>query len=110
MNHKYKKEIFSEISDKLFEQLNDIKLSSLKNPNIIEEIKALKIIELDELKSFNLYTNYDHYLIFKFNDSYYFCDTELVPSLDMYSMVKIIDFNQILRKDKINKINENTTY
>ena len=76
-----KKEIFSEIRDIAFEQINDVRLSSLKNPKIIEEIKTLKIIELDNLKGFDTYANYDHYLIFKVKDDYYFCDTDLIIGL-----------------------------
>jgi len=107
LNYKNNKETFSELRDKLFKQIKDVKISSLTNINILETIKTLKVIELDNLESFLSYVNYDHYLIFKFNDDYYFCDTELVFSLNSNCMIKIIDFNQILRKDKINKINEN---
>ena len=103
-----KKEIFSEIRDIAFEQINDARLSSLKNPKIIEEIKTLKIIELDNLKGFDTYANYDHYLIFKVKDDYYFCDTDLIYTLNANSVIKIIDFHQYLRKDKLNKINENS--
>jgi len=115
-----KKEIFSEIRDILFElfdpekikfdQIDNVKLSSLKNPKIIEEVKTLKVIELGNLESFYTYANYDHFLIFKVKDDYYFCDTDLISSLNANSMVKMTDFHQIFRKDKINKINENTTY
>ena len=106
LNHKNYKETFSELRDKIFEQIKDIKISSLTNINIIEVIKTLKIIELDNLESFLSYVNYDHYLIFKFNDDYYFCDTELVSSLKLNSMIKITDFNHIfIYKIKINHEN-----
>ena len=110
LNYKNKKEIFSEFRNQTYfanDKLNEVKISLLKNPQIIEEIKTLRVIELDNLESFLSYVNYDYFLIFKFNDDYYFCDTELVPTYNMQSMTKIIDFNQIFRKDKINKINEN---
>lgn len=106
-SYKNKKEIFSELRDKLFQQENDVKLSVLKNINVLETIKTLQVIELDNLKSFLSYINYDHFLIFKFNNEYYFCDTALVSS-NLNSMIKIIDFNQHLRKDKMKKINENS--
>lgn len=106
VNYNNKKEIFSEIRDILFEQINDVKLSSLKNPKIIEEVKTLKIIELDDLKSFYTYANYDHFLIFKVKDDYYFCITDLIYSLNVNSMVKISDYHQYLRKDKLDKINK----
>lgn len=108
LNYNNNKEIFSEIRDQLFKQAKDVKISSLKNINILEAIKTLKVIELDSLKSFSSYINYDHYLIFKLNDDYYFCDTGLSFSLNANCMIKISDYNQIFRKDKINKINENS--
>lgn len=108
LNYNNNKEFFSEIRDQLFEQTKDVKISSLKNINILEAIKTLKVIELDSLKSFSAYINYDHYLIFKLNDDYYFCDTDLAFSLNANCMIKIADYNQIFRKDKINKINENS--
>ena len=104
-----KKEIFSEIRDNIFGNY-EIKLSTLKNPKIKEQIRTLKVIQLDNLESFYSYVNYDHYLIFKFKDEYYFCDTELVESLELSSLIKIVDYNQIMRKQKLDKINENTTY
>ena len=109
-NHNNKKEIFYEIRDMTYKNtenaidISDVKISSLKNPNIIDEITNLKIIELDNLEDFISYVNYDHYLIFKFNNFYYFCDTELASYLDKLSLIKITDFNLYLRKDKINKI------
>ena len=108
INYKNNKEIFSEIRDKLFEQAKDVKISSLKNTKILECLKTLKVIELYSLESFLAYVNYDHYLIFKYNDDYYFCDTELVSSLNSKCMIKISDFNQLFRKEKLNKINENS--
>jgi hypothetical protein len=110
-----KKEIFSELRRYLFFSVdkgtnNELKLSTLKSKDeIVNEFKTLKTIEIDNLGSFESYVNYDHYLIFKFNDEYYFCDTELVPGLKEKSMIKITDYNQLLRKDKIKKIDENTT-
>lgn len=105
-----KKEIFSELRDQLYlidtgGDINEVKISSLKNSNIINEIKTLQVIELDNLESFLSYVNYDHFLMFKFENDYYFCDTELTPSLQQYSLLKISDFNQHLRKDKIDKLN-----
>jgi len=107
MNYKSKKEVFSELRNVINGKLNEVKISLLKNPQIIDEIKTLRVIELDSLESFLSYVNYDYFLMFKFNDDYYFCDTELVPTYNIQSMIKITDFNQIFRKDKINKINEN---
>lgn len=107
-----KKVIFSELTSNLFHDVNnEINLSSLRSKfkeEIIKQIKTLKIIELNNLESFYKYVNYDHYLIFKFNNDYYFCETDLVPALKLESMIKINDFNNLLRKDKINKINEKT--
>jgi len=121
-NNNSKKENFSELRDYIFAQTaaeltsfgwqsvnNDhvVKISSLKNSKeIIEGIRTLKVIELDSLESFLSYLNYDHFLIFKFKNEYYFCDTILAPSLGLDSMIKISDFNQFFRKDKIKKINE----
>ena len=109
MNLTNKKEVFSEIRDCIYlkslnADLNDVKLSILKNSQIINEIKTLQVIELDDLKDFNSYINYDHYLIFKLNNDYYFCDTELYPSLREYCMIKVNDFNQHFRKEKMEKI------
>lgn len=105
-SYKNKKEIFFELRDKLFKQEDDVRLSTLKNSNVLETIKTIQIIELDDLKSFYSYINYDHFLIFKFQDEYYFCDTQLAYSANANCMIKIIDFNYYLRKDKINQINE----
>ena len=104
------KEIFFEIREYILSiydhiGINEIKISSLLNPNILDEIKTLKIIKLDKLESFSSYINYDYFLIFKFKDDYYFCDTELFPSLGKFSLVKILDFNSCLRKDKIKNLN-----
>lgn len=105
-----KKEIFSEFRRNLyFNTTNELKLSLLKSKNkdeIINELKTLKVIELNSLESFESFVNYDHFLMFKFDDCYYFCDTELVPGLKLESMIKISDFNQYLRKDKIKKLDE----
>ena len=108
LNYKDKKEIFSELRNVINGRLNEVKISLLKNPQLVDEIKTLRVIELNSLESFLSYVNYDYFLMFKFNDDYYFCDTELVPTYNIKSMVKIIDFNYIFRKDKINKINENS--
>ena len=114
MNYNNKKEIFSELRDFIYLNANtyikEVKISCLKNIYIIEEIRNLKVIELDNLEDFIQYTNYDHFLIFKFQDDYYFCDTQFAPLLNTRSMIKISDFNQHLRKDKIKKIDENSTY
>ena len=98
-----KKEIFNEFRNYYF-LTKDIKLSILRNTVIVDEIKNLKVIELDSLENFYSYVNYDHFLIFKFNDEFYFCDTELAYSLREESMIKISDFNFYLRKDKMKKI------
>jgi len=109
-NHNNKKEIFFEIRDIIYDNsenaidISDVKIYSLKTPHIIDEMKNLKIIELNNLDDFMSYVNYDHYLIFKFNNFYYFCDTELASYLDKLSLIKITDFSLYLRKDKINKI------
>jgi hypothetical protein len=114
LNYNDKKEIFSELRDKLYSQMFlpigyntpvGVKISIL-NHKLIEEIKNLKVIELNNLEDFSLYVNYDHFLIFKFNNEFYFCDTALAPSLNIDSMIKIIDFNLYLRKDKIKKIDD----
>ena len=116
LNHSYKKEIFSELREQIYSSLffpiskvriNEVKISTLNNHKIIEEIKTLKVIELDNLENFFSYSNYDHFLIFKFNDEFYFCDTELASSLGIGSMIKILDFNLFLRKDKMKKIDDN---
>lgn len=112
MKHKHKKELFSEIRDYIYHNVDydryEVKISSLKNYNsILEEIKSLKVIELNNLEDFLSYLNYDFFLIFKLNDEYYFCDTEIASIFDKRGMVKMIDFNHHLRKDKINKIVNN---
>lgn len=102
-----KKEIFSEIIDYIYLNVgtkNEIKLSLLKNDNIIEELKTLQIIEIDDLESCFSYLNYDHFLIFKLKDYFYFCDTDIVISLGVNSIIKMLDFNQYFRKDKIERI------
>lgn len=108
MNLKNKKEFFSEIIDLIWSSSNkidEIRLSNLKNSKIIiSEIKTFKVIELDNLESFILYANYDNFLIFKFENSYYFCNTELIPILGKYSLIKMIDYIFLLRKDKILKL------
>ena len=101
-----KKEIFNEFRNYYF-LTKDIKLSILRNTVIVDEIKNLKVIELDNLENFESYKHYDNYLIFKCNENYYFCDTELIPGLGQESLIKISDFNHHLRKDKINKIESN---
>lgn len=111
-----KKEIFSKLRECIFEKdnsykhINEVKISLLKSSNIVDEIKTLKVIELDDLESFLSYINYDYFLIFKFNDDYYFCDTELAPTLNIFSMLKLVDYKQYLRKDKIRKIDENSNF
>jgi hypothetical protein len=105
------KEVFFELREHLFlkdvyEHINEVNISSLSNPNIVDEIKSLKVIKLADLESFSSYSNYDYFLIFKFQDEYYFCDTELIPQFGMFSLLKILDFNMHLRKDKINNINK----
>jgi len=109
---KNKKDVFSELRDCIMQKdvnnnINEVKISSLLNPNIVDEIKTLKIIKLENLESFISYANYDYFLIFKFNDEYYYCDTELVPSLGVFSMIKILDFNLYLRKDKMENLIKN---
>jgi hypothetical protein len=107
-NHSSKKKIFLKLTTQIYSGIdifeNGIRLSSLKDDNLIEEIKTLKVIELDNLESFESYINYDHYLIFKLNECYYFCDTNLIPAIKFDCLIKINDYNQILRKDKIKKI------
>jgi len=109
-SHNNNKEIFCEIRDMIYKNsekaigISDVKISSLKNPHIIDDIKNIKIIELNNLADFMSYVNYDHYLIFKVDNFYYFCDTELASYLYNLSLIKISDFNLYLRKDKINKI------
>lgn len=86
--------------------VSEVKVSHSKK--LIEELKTLKVIELDNFESFLNYLNFDYYLIFRYNDEFYFCDTELATTYK--SLIKLVDYNIHLRKDKINKINENTTY
>jgi len=108
-----KKETFSELRDYIwlkssdkqdFSLISDVKLSFFNNQLLIDTIKTLKVIELDNLESYLSYIKWDHFLVFKFDNDYYFCDTELVPALGSSSILKIIDYKQHLRKDKINKI------
>jgi hypothetical protein len=109
-----KKEIFAELSDEIYlkdvvikdNTINEAKLSSFKNILLIETLKTLRIIELDDLESFLSYINYDHFLIFKYKEDFYFCDTELVPKLGKYSMLKMTDYHLYLRKEKLNKISQ----
>jgi len=114
VNNLNKKEILSDLRDYLYHKLDnyntikDVKISSFRNPLLIETVKTLNVIELDNIESFSFYLNYDHYLIFKLDNEYYFCDTELVPSLGINSMLRIIDYNLYLRKDKMKKIGENS--
>jgi hypothetical protein len=104
-----KKEIFSVLRDLIF-LTKEIKLAEFNNNRLIEEMKSLKVIELDNLKDLHSYINYDHYLIIKNNNNYYFCDVDLYPGIGEQCLLKVIDYNQILRKDKIKRIDENTTY
>lgn len=102
-NNRYK--IFAELNKFYFLDKFECKLSSLENKDkIINEIKTLKIIEIDNLDEFYSYSNYDHFLIFKNKNEYYFCNTELIPAVNKESLLKITDFNHYLRKDKIKKI------
>lgn len=111
MTQQNKTEIFSELRSYIFNyeyqtsisdpEYSAINLSSLKNQNIIEEIKALKVIELDNIESFISCTNYDHFLIFKVNNEYYFCDTELTPMLHFGSLILLNDYKHYIRKDKL---------
>jgi hypothetical protein len=105
LNLKNKKEFFSEIINLIWsssDKIDEIRLTNLKNSKvIISEIKTFKVIELDNLESFVLYASYDNYLIFKFENSYYFCSTELIPILGKFSLIKMIDYIFLLRKDKI---------
>ena len=105
-----KKEIFAELRDEIYlkdnKRINAAKLSSFKNSLLIETIRTLRVIELDDLESFLSFINYDHFLIFKYKDDYYYCDTELVPDLGIFSMLKITDYHLYLRKEKLNKISQ----
>ena len=110
-NYKKKKELFSEIRDRIYhnadEDIYEVKISSLKNSEkIVEEIKSLKVIKLDNLEDFLPYLNYDHFLIFKVKNEYYFCDTELTSIYDKYGIIRVTDFKHHLRKDKMKKIND----
>jgi hypothetical protein len=105
-----KKEVFSPLRDYIYldntyKYVNEVKISSFDDSFLIDQIKTLKVIELDDLKSFVFYLNYDSFLIFKFQDSYYFCDTELSPIFGLNCMIKLIDFSIYLRKDKLKNIN-----
>lgn len=84
----------------------EVKLSHFKDKDLIEDIKALNVIELDNIESFYSYCNWDHFLIFKVENDYYFCYTELVPSFDKAALLKILDYNLYLRKDKIDRISK----
>lgn len=115
MTYKNKKEIFTEISDKIClsdtnsDEINDFRISSLDNyEKVVEEIKTLKVIELDDFKGFMSYINYDHFIIFKIKKNYYFCDIGLTPMLNIHSMIKISDYKHHLRKDKIKEITNNS--
>jgi len=109
-----RKEIFSELSNQIF--MNDthsnlfhateVKISSLQNSKIADELKTLNVIELDSIESFLQYVNYDYFLMFKLNDDYYYCETALVPTFGNCSLIKLLDFNYYLRKDKIKKLNQ----
>lgn len=108
-NYNSKKKVFLPLRDYIYlkdsyKNINDVRLSSFNNLLLIKEVKSLKVIELDNLESFTFYLNYDHYLIFKYEDNYYFCDTELAIVLGINSMLKITDYSLYLRKDKIKKI------
>lgn len=110
-NLQNKKEIFAELRDEIYlkdtyKHINEVNLSSFRNSLLIETIKTLRIIELDDLESFLSYVNYDHFLIFKHKDDYYYCDTELVPDLGIYSMLKLTDYHFYLRKEKLSKISQ----
>lgn len=119
LDYNNKKEIFSELCNRIFEnqtlyskiwcpEFGEVRISSLKNQNIIEEIRTLKVIDLDNLESFISYINYDHFLIFKNSNDYYFCDTEYYPQFGFGCLIKLSDFNLYLRKDKMKKIQENS--
>ncbi len=84
----------------------EVKLSYFKDKQLIEDLKALDVIELDNIEGFYSYCNWNHFLIFKLENDYYFCYTELVPSFDKAALLKILDYNLYLRRDKINKISE----
>lgn len=108
-----KKEIFSELwrssyyldsyKDKDY-VVTETKISNSKK--LIDELKTLKVIELDNLENFLNYLNFDYYLIFRCNDEFYFCDTQYASTYR--SLIKMLDYNQVLRKDKIKRIDENT--
>ena len=110
-NLQNKKEIFAELRDYVYrkdflDKINDVNISIFKNPFLIETMKTLKVIELDDLESFSSYINYDHFLIFKINNEYYFCDTDLFTSFGKFSILKMIDYHLYLRKEKLNKISQ----
>lgn len=107
MKYNDKKDIFSELINQLFRKGTfelGVKLSSFENEKLIEELKNLKLINIDKLEDFENYSNYDYFLIFKHDDEYYFCDTKMIPSLGTDSLIKLIDFKHFLRKDKLTKI------
>ena len=115
--NKNRKEILSKIRDKAFEFLlfnihkgssNNLLMGSIDilsyDLDIQEEIKILKVINLDNFEDFSNYLNYDHFLIFKFDNNYYYCDTEFTKQTQ-YGIIKINDYNLLFRQEKINKIN-----
>jgi hypothetical protein len=112
MNYNNKRNFFSEVSNVIYLNdmqsdkfnLSEIKMSNLKTPFIIDEIKAIRVIELDNIESFSSYTNYDYFLIFKVKCDYYFCETALAKTYGIYGLIKLLDFNQHLRKEKMKKI------
>ena len=112
MNYSNKKKIFSEICQVIYLNdmhsniLSEIKISKLKTPYIADEIKTLRVIVIDNIESFLSYTNYDYFLIFNVKEEYYFCETASAKTYGIYSMIKLLDFNQYLRKDKMKKIEE----
>lgn len=104
------KDIFQPLRDCIYaknEYINAIKISSFNNLDMINEIKTLKIIEIDNLESFSSYINYDYFLIFKCEDEYYFCDTEMSAVFGIFSMIKIQDYTILLRKDKLKELKIN---
>jgi len=113
-NDQNKKEIFSVLRDYFYlnskldnhNTISDVKISSYNNSLLTETIKTLNVIELDNIESFSSYLNYDHFLMFKFEDDYYFCDTELVTLHGINGIIRISDYNLFLRKEKMKKISE----
>jgi hypothetical protein len=86
--------------------MNEVKISSFGSKELVEAIKVLKVVEVDDFESFYSYINWDHFLIFKVKNDYYFCDTELAPVYNEGSLLKILDYNLYLRKDKIDKLSK----